>query len=92
MPLIKALVFTFLYYFVWLLVTHHQCTFRSQVAEACNIMLFCEFFWFSRWRGHFYPWRSDHYVVSEHTYIHTYIYTFHKALRLSQDSRMWNMS
>jgi len=27
-----------------------------------------------------------------HTYIHTYIYAFHRSLRLSQDNRMWNMS
>jgi len=27
-----------------------------------------------------------------HKYTHTYIYAFHRTLRLSPDNRMWNMS
>jgi len=43
MPLIKALAFTLLYYFGFLSPTIFWCTFRSQVAEACDIMMFYEF-------------------------------------------------
>jgi len=37
-------------------------------------------------------WATFTYVGKETSYIRTYIYTFHRSLRLSPDNRMWNMS
>ena len=32
------------------------------------------------------------YIMTARIVIHTYIYAFHRSLRLSPDNRMWNMS